>query len=129
MDFKEYQTEAHKTAKYHQYPYMRVAYDDGFDVVEQKIRVSYAQVPIYPFVKVMSEAAELAEPAIKIGLRGDDNVLDEGKIEKEIGDILWYCAEMATILGVSLESIARNNIEKLKDRQNRNVINGSGDNR
>lgn len=109
---------------------MKVAYDNGaLESDPTKRDIIFAEIPIYPFVKVMSEAGELAEPAIKIGIRGDETILDEAKLEKEIGDVLWYCAEMATLLGTSLESIARLNIEKLADRAKRNVINGSGDNR
>ena len=38
------------------------------------------------------------------------------KICEELGDILWYVAEMATTLGFSLEHIAIENIRKLQDR-------------
>lgn len=51
------------------------------------------------------------------------------EIAKEVGDVLWYVATMANDLGISLESIAEMNIEKLKSRKARGVIGGSGDNR
>lgn len=35
---------------------------------------------------------------------------------EEIGDVLWYVAETAAGLGVSLEAIAETNINKLKKR-------------
>jgi hypothetical protein len=42
---------------------------------------------------------------------------------------LWYLANLANDLGYSLTEIAENNIEKLESRKERNVIQGSGDNR
>lgn len=35
---------------------------------------------------------------------------------EELGDVLWYIANIATQLGYTLESIALNNISKLVDR-------------
>ena len=42
--------------------------------------------------------------------------LDKEKIRDELGDVLWYIAETATGLGLTLEQIAKRNIEKLRDR-------------
>jgi hypothetical protein len=42
---------------------------------------------------------------------------------------MWYCAALANDLGVSLGEVCFCNIEKLKSRQERNQIGGSGDNR
>ncbi|NCV03716.1 MAG: hypothetical protein EBV46_04600, partial [Burkholderiaceae bacterium] len=47
----------------------------------------------------------------------------------ELGDVLWYCAMIADELNITLGYAAERNISKLEDRQNRNVIGGSGDNR
>ena len=38
------------------------------------------------------------------------------KMLDELGDVLWYCAELASGLGVTLEDVARHNIEKLRER-------------
>lgn len=38
------------------------------------------------------------------------------KLEEELGDVLWYIAEMATTLGLSLESVAWANVQKLQQR-------------
>lgn len=42
--------------------------------------------------------------------------LDKDKIIKELGDVAWYMAEIATVLDVELEDVLVQNIEKLKKR-------------
>ncbi len=42
--------------------------------------------------------------------------LDKEKIVKELGDVAWYMAEIATVLEVDLEDVLVQNIEKLKKR-------------
>ena len=42
--------------------------------------------------------------------------LDREKLIKELGDIAWYLAEMATVLDIELEEVLVRNIEKLKKR-------------
>ena len=42
--------------------------------------------------------------------------LDKEKIVKELGDVAWYIAEIATVLDVELEDVLVQNIEKLKAR-------------
>lgn len=77
------------------------------------------------------EVGELAEKIKKV-IRNQDRVFDETNlpaIEKEMGDILWYLAQIATDLGVNLGEAARKNREKLLDRQKREVIKSSGDER
>lgn len=63
----------------------------------------------------------------------DDNAdfakLDKQNITKELGDILWYIAVVAHDLDISFDDIATTNIEKLRSRQERGVLTGSGDNR
>lgn len=51
------------------------------------------------------------------------------ELVKELGDVLWFVAGLATRLGVSLEDVAQMNIEKLASRKQRGVIVGNGDNR
>lgn len=48
---------------------------------------------------------------------------------KEVGDALWFCAHLSRQLGSTLEEVARMNIDKLRDRAQRGVIVGEGDNR
>ena len=42
--------------------------------------------------------------------------LNKDKLTEELGDVAWYLAETCTALGVSLEQVMENNIEKLRRR-------------
>ena len=42
--------------------------------------------------------------------------LDKEKLVKELGDVAWYIAEIATALGVTLDEVCTKNIAKLKKR-------------
>lgn len=42
--------------------------------------------------------------------------LNVEKLIDECSDVLWYVAELATGIGVTLDSIARHNIDKLRKR-------------
>jgi len=42
--------------------------------------------------------------------------LDIKKLKKELGDVLWYVAGLATVYGIPLSAIAEINIDKLKER-------------
>lgn len=110
MDFKEYQKRALKTALY-----------------PEKNRI------IYPAMGLGNEAGEV-QGKIKKWLRGDDGdgaMSEERKsaLKDELGDVLWYIAVLAGDLGHDLEDIAKLNLEKLKSRKERGVLNGDGDKR
>ena len=86
---------------------------------------------IYPALGLCGEAGEVAEKVKKV-FRDDKGKLSEVKrqqIAKELGDVLWYLSALADNLDMKLSTIAKKNIEKLKDRKKRGVIKGSGDNR
>lgn len=50
-------------------------------------------------------------------------------VKKELGDVLWYVANLAADLGIYMEDIAVTNIEKLRARKASGTLSGSGDNR
>ena len=47
--------------------------------------------------------------------------------EKEAGDILWQLSGLCTVMGWSLDDVARHNLEKLAARKQNGTIAGSGD--
>ena len=81
--------------------------------------------------KLCGEAGEVSEEFAKI-IRDDLGILTperKEKIIKELGDVLWYVARIAHELGVPLEVVAYENLKKLRDRQERGLISGSGSDR
>jgi len=80
----------------------------------------------YLALGLTSEAGEVAGKVKKIIRDGKGN---KEAIAYEIGDVLWYCAVLASELGVSLNTIMKKNLEKLHDRKVRGTLAGSGDNR
>jgi NTP pyrophosphatase (non-canonical NTP hydrolase) len=110
MDFSNYQFRACKTAKYPQNPTIGV---------------------IYTALGLASEAGEVAGK-IKKMIRDDNMELTferKQQVVDELGDVLWYCAMLATELNISFNEVAIRNLQKLEDRNNRNAIHGDGDNR
>jgi NTP pyrophosphatase (non-canonical NTP hydrolase) len=85
----------------------------------------------YPALGLAGEAGELAEHAKKAIRDDGGTVSDERRaaMAKELGDVLWYVAQLASELGLELEDVARENLEKLSSRQRRGVLSGSGDER
>lgn len=86
---------------------------------------------VYPALGLGNEAGEV-QGKIKKVLRDNNGVFTDElrqKVGDEIGDVLWYMAALCRDLDLNLDTIAQRNIQKLKDRQARNVIGGSGDNR
>ena len=85
----------------------------------------------YPALGLAGEAGEVAEHAKKAIRDDGGEVSDERRtaMAKELGDVLWYVAQLASELGLELEEIAQVNLEKLLSRQRRGVLSGSGDER
>lgn len=110
MDFKEYQKLAHRTAKF-----------------PKIIGEDY----IYPILGLVGEAGEISNKVKKI-FRDDKGTLTDSRkeeIKNELGDILWYVAEVSTCLGLELDDVAEANIKKLASRLERGAISGDGDKR
>lgn len=60
------------------------------------------------------EAGEVGELLKKA--HGHGHPLDHAALSKEIGDVLWYIAAVATLHGIDLAQAAADNIEKLRKR-------------
>ena len=108
----------------------------NFTVYQQKAKGT-AKYPIighsviYPTLGLTNEAGEVAGKIKKVFRDKDGLISDETReaLKAELGDVLWYLAQVATELNLSLDEIAEHNIAKLLDRQARGKIQGDGDNR
>jgi len=87
--------------------------------------------PIYPTLGLCGEAGEVADKVKKVirDRGGDFSPEVRQALELELGDVLWYVAQLATELGLELEQVARTNLDKLASRAARGVIGGEGDDR
>jgi len=104
--FQEYQKEALKTSVY-----------------PKKYAISY------PALGLAEEAGEVAGKIKKMMRDGIPLEKQKEKIELEMGDVLWYLANLAHDCGISLDRVVNKNLEKLHDRQKRGQLHGEGDNR
>ena len=107
MNFDEYQTKSRKTAKY----------------------PAIGHPVIYPALGLVNEAGEVAGKIKKVFRDKEGQISAETReaLKAELGDVLWYIAQVATELKISLDEIAESNIAKLYDRLERGKIRGDGD--
>jgi NTP pyrophosphatase (non-canonical NTP hydrolase) len=77
--------------------------------------------------KVLLEQEDLPATGFLSGLA----IMPDEKraIAKELGDQLWYIAWMCVVLNLDMGQVARDNLKKLLDRQERGTLGGSGDDR
>ena len=109
MNFNDYQTKSRQTAKY----------------------PAIGHPVIYPTLGLVNEAGEVAGKIKKVfrDKEGEINAETRDALKAELGDVLWYIAQVATELDLTLDEIAEYNIAKLMDRLERGKIKGDGDNR
>ena len=109
MDFNDYQSKSRRTAKY----------------------PAIGHPVIYPALGLVNEAGEVAGKIKKVFRDKDGQINEETRqaLKAELGDVLWYIAQVATELNLSMDEIAEYNIAKLYDRLERGMIRGEGDNR
>lgn len=108
MDFNIYQFRANKTAIYPK---------------EKALE--------YLCLGLVSEAGEVAGKIKKL-IRDHNSELTPDfadQISLEVGDVLWYIAQLSTELKMNMGKIASENIEKLSKRSAKNKLGGDGDNR
>src|SRR5512146_1697818 len=96
MDFNEYQIKSRKTA--------------GYPAIGHPV--------IYPTLGLANEAGEVAGKVKKVFRDQEGQISEETRaaLKAELGDVLWYIAQVATELGLSLDEIAEHNITKLYSR-------------
>lgn len=96
----------------------------------------------YPSLGLCEEAGEVAGKIAKFirkhnghlpnfALKVDEADMNKLRLDvkKELGDVCWFVAELATFFDLELGDIMQTNIDKLNDRKARGVIIGEGDNR
>lgn len=121
MTAAEYQKEAHTYADY-----AKPAMVDSWSL-QKGIDVPY----VYPAMGLAEEAGEVAGKFAKAVRDDHGEISPERKLAiiGELGDVMWFVAELATLLDVDLADVMEGNINKLKSRLERGKIHGSGDNR
>ena len=109
MNFNDYQSKSRKTA--------------GYPAIGHPV--------IYPVLGLANEAGEVAGKVKKIFRDKDGEINEKTKsmLKAELGDVLWYVAQVCTELGLSLDEVAEYNIDKLYSRLERGTIRGDGDDR
>jgi NTP pyrophosphatase (non-canonical NTP hydrolase) len=95
MDFHYYQQEASKT-------------DQVPGPEEQNI--------VVPLLGLAGEAGSLLTEYKKHFRDGAAYRIFKERIAEELGDILWYMANIATKTGLSLDGVAQGNLRKIHDR-------------
>lgn len=66
------------------------------------------------------ESGECCDIVKKFKYQGHD--LDKDHLKDELGDVLWYLAETASGLGITLEEVALYNLDKLHKRYHGNTF-------
>lgn len=109
MDFDEYQKQSRETAIY----------------------PNLGKNFVYPVLGLVGESGEVAEKIKKVlrDKNGKIGAQEKTEIGKELGNVLWYLAQVAAELDLSLENVAQTNLAKLASRQTRDKLHDSGDNR
>ena len=85
----------------------------------------------YPALGLAGETGEICEK-LKKAIRDDGGKVNAERLallSKELGDVLWYIAALSTELGLDMEQIAQQNLDKLAARKSANKLHGDGDNR
>ena len=125
MHFNEYQEKAAATAMY---PLFIDRYESLDEIENNFLNMSGI---IYTALGLSNEAREVLGKIKKIIRDKNCKITDiERKgISKELGDVLWYISNLADSLGLNLNDIAQENLEKLFSRKERGMIKGEGDER
>lgn len=99
MELKDYQLMAYNNIKPHE--------------TEAMEKADYA-------LGLAGEAGEVVELIKHQVMHGEE--LDKVKLAKELSDVLWYCAALATVYKLDLGAIAKLNLAKLSHRHDNNFL-------
>jgi NTP pyrophosphatase (non-canonical NTP hydrolase) len=82
--------------------------------------------PLVQGLGLCGEAGEVANVLKKLAWHGLDDAQGMAKLRDEMGDVLWYLADLASHFGLTLEEIAAGNVEKLRRRYPEGFVTGGG---
>ena len=104
-----------------------------FDLYQQESRKTWGLVRmdhplVYPTMGLVNEAGEVEHWRCETR-SAEISENDRQALKKELGDVLWYLAQICTELDLSLSEVAEANLTKLFDRLERGAIRGDGDQR
>ncbi|TYK72025.1 nucleotide pyrophosphohydrolase [Comamonas sp. Z1] len=100
MNLNTYQREAQKTDRV---PLEREIGDTGADLV-------------VPLLGLAGETGELLSEYKKHLRDGDSHLLFKARVSEELGDLLWYVANVAAKFDLKLEDVAQANLKKTQGR-------------
>jgi NTP pyrophosphatase (non-canonical NTP hydrolase) len=106
MDFNEYIVKTQETAIY---PVHRA--------------VEYCMLGL---ASEVGEVASVRKKAIRDGYSYAD---EREKVSKELGDVMWYIAQLLYHYDLDFEQVLEDNISKLQSRKERDKLTGDGDDR
>jgi NTP pyrophosphatase (non-canonical NTP hydrolase) len=69
-----------------------------------------------PLLGMAGEVGELLSEYKKYLRDGDSHRLFKDRVAEELGDLLWYVANVATKFGLRLSEVAEQNVDKCRDR-------------
>jgi NTP pyrophosphatase (non-canonical NTP hydrolase) len=81
-----------------------------------QIPVNNGTEKIVPLLGLAGEAGELLSEYKKHLRDGDSHKLFKERVAEELGDLLWYVANVASKFEIDLETIAKDNLNKCHDR-------------
>lgn len=119
MKLNDYQEEAMKFAKYtnQDYPFLALSEEVG-EVMGKLAKFT------------RKNNLNLSTAIHRAAIYGGSHCKElKSDLEKELGDVLWQLQACCAELRLNLGDIAELNLQKLEDRNERNVIVGEGDDR
>lgn len=87
---------------------------DAFDAIEAKDAQKDFTKLMYVTGKLNGEAGEFAEEVFKSLRDGGGIKARRNAAIDELGDVLWYVAAAATVLGITLEDLMEQNLGKVR---------------
>ena len=91
----------------------KYTFKDHQELVQRTRNNNETELPNYT-LGLVCEAGEFGDMIKKHLYQG--HALDLNKCAEELGDVLWYLANICNVLNIDLAEVAKGNVEKLKKR-------------